>query len=200
MNLIRTTGILQVNETLNGGPKISAVQLVSQPLTRFNDIKNVLEFNFQLRAPDPRKYSADRFLADTTLESTSEGRTYDKTFDYVYGAAGEGGLMTVTNSGSYNTYGVITITGPVVQPAIEHIELGKTISFDISLGTGEFLVVNLKDKTVLLSGTESRRNTLNPGSEWIWFPSGDSTLRFSGYQVELGPAKAEIMIRSAWIE
>lgn len=183
MSLVRSTAILQVNETLNGGPKIASVQLVAKPLTRFNDSRNVLEFNFQLRAADPRKYALDPTISTANLESSAEGRTYDRTFDYVYGAAGSGGLMTVDNAGSYNTFGVIRINGPVVHPSIEHLELGRTISIDITLGSDEYLEINLKDRTILLGGSASRRNKLDPSSKWFWFLPGENTLRFTGYQV-----------------
>jgi hypothetical protein len=183
LNLVRSTAILQVDETLNGGPKIAAVQLVARPLSKFNDAKNVLEFNFQLRAADPRKYSLDPIIATADLETTAGGRTYNRTYDYTYGSPGSDGLMPVNNSGSYNTYGVLRINGPVIQPSVEHLELGRSIALDLPLGENEFVEINLKDKTVLLNGTASRRNKLSPSSQWFWFLPGDNTLRFTGYQV-----------------
>lgn len=200
MNLVRSTAIMQVNE--QDQPKIAAVQLVAKPLTKFNDIRNVLEFNFQLRAADPRKYALDATVVDTSLETESAGRTYDRTFDYVYGAAGSDGLLSINNGGSYDTFGVLTVRGPVIHPSIEHIELGRTVSIDISIGENEFLEINLKNKTIMLNGAESRRNKLDPGSEWFWFPPGESTLRFTGYQIIAPPPTASLtlMMRSAWIE
>lgn len=181
MNIIRSTAIMQVNET--DQPKIAAVQLVAKPLTKFNDSRNILEFNFQLKSSDPRKYALDATVTETRLQSAAEGRTYNRVHNYQYGAPGSDGRMTVTNEGSYNTFGVLTIRGPVVHPSIEHIELGRTISFDLSLGETDFLEINLKNKTAMLNGVESRRNKLDPGSAWFWFLPGTNSLRFTGHQV-----------------
>ena len=200
LNIVRSTAIFQVNEYDQA--KIAAVQLVARPLTKFNDIRNVLEFNFQLRAPDPRKYAVDETIVDTSLQTEAAGYTFPMTFDYTFGAHGTAGLVSIVNSGSYDTYGVLTVRGPIIHPSIEHVEMGRTVSIDMSLSADEFLEINLKTKTILLNGTESRRNKLDAGSEWFFFQPGESTLRFTGYQITPGPETANlaIMLRSAWIE
>lgn len=182
MSLVRSTAILRVDETRNGGNKIAAVQLVAKPLTKFNTLKNTLEFNFQLRAADPRKYAVTTTTDSTTIAGAGGGRDYNRTFDYSYGAAGSDGLLKVDNIGDYNSFGVIVIRGPITSPSVEHLGLGRSMRLDLTLAVDEFVEINLKDKTILFNGTQSVRTTLDPGSSWFWMEPGVNNLRFTGYQ------------------
>src|SRR5690606_2733613 len=78
--------IVELTQTTAEITQIANVQLIGRPLTRFDNQNNVLEFNFQLRAGDPRKYSQTLAENSTSLLSDASGRTYDRTFSYNYGA------------------------------------------------------------------------------------------------------------------
>lgn len=200
LNLVRTVATLRVAEASSfpndelspvpRTPKIASVQLVGRPLTRFDDLTNVLKFNFQLRAADPRKYIETLEYGETQLLAISGGRQYDKVFSYIYGGTGSDGAMTIINQGSYDSFGVLRIVGPVVSPTIEHVELGKTLSLNMTLSTNEYLDINLRDHTVLFNSTASRRAALMPKSEWFWLIPGTNTLRYTGSQVI--PARPEL--------
>lgn len=73
------------------------------------------------------------------------GRTYDKTFDYTYGAAtNPGGEMTVTNSGDLSAYPVFTITGPADMPVIQNVTTGQAFTVNANIAAGQTVVIDAR--------------------------------------------------------
>lgn len=179
INLVRQAGILQVDES---PPKQAWVQITGRPLTRITKASNVVEFNIQLRSSDPRKYSVTKYIKNSRLPVALSGRLYPKSFNYTYGSGGNAGTVTINNEGSYDTYGTLRINGPVTNPQVEHVELGRFLKFNTVIGVGDFYDIDLLSKTVLLNGFESRRITLLPTSRWFNFQPGINTLKFNGIQ------------------
>lgn len=190
LRVAESVAVPPVDEAISRIPKIANVQLIGRPLTRFESVSNVLKFNFQLRAADPRKYNETIEYAETNLLADADGRPYDKVFSYSYGEAGDGGELLAINRGSYNTFGTLRIIGPVVNPSIEHTQLGKTLSLNMTLGNNEYLDINLRDRTVLFNSTASRRAALMPKSAWFWLTPGENKLRYTGSQTI--PARDEL--------
>lgn len=179
LNLVRQTSILQVDEDV---PKQSRVQIVGKPKTKVNNLNNALEFNVQFRAADPRKYGTTAVIDSVALPAGSDGRTYDKTFNYTYGTSASGGIINVNNEGSYNTQATLRVSGPVVNPTVELVEQGATLAFNIVLGMNDYLDIDLQSRTVTLNSTASRRGALVQGSQWFTIEPGDSMVRFNGIQ------------------
>lgn len=179
LNLIRTQGILQVN----GSPaKMANVQVVDRPLMDMSKMNDVLTFEISLRASDPRKYDISETKMSTTAYLGNIGRTYDKVYDYTYGAAGSSGLINAYNEGTYNTFGKIVIHGPVINPVIEHLNSDARLEFDIDLADGQSLEIDLAVHTVTLNGGANRRTSLLPISKWFSLLPGDNFIKFSGTQ------------------
>lgn len=179
LDMVRNLGTFRVNE---GPDKIAAVQLIGRPLTRFDKLNNVVIFNFQLRAADPRKYGVDLKTVVEPLQEPQSGRRYKKTFAYSYYTVGTSNDFEVVNEGSFNTNGVITIRGPVTNPYVEHVDSGKTLGLKIALEPGDTLSLDLDTRKILLNGTASRKNALTRTSQWFKIEPGTNILRFRGSQ------------------
>lgn len=201
--LVRSRILLSVDE--EDGTRVAMVQLSAQPLTRINQATGLLEFDIQLKTVDPAKYSFNVYSPSTSLQTASPGRTYNKTFLYSYGGASTSGIINAFNSGSYATTGIFTITGPVTRPKIEHVESGNWLEFNVVLGVGESLIVNLKSKKITLSGA-NRRSTLTAASRWFTIDPGMNTIRYSGVQhIPANPPSVprtmlQLSYRDAWID
>jgi hypothetical protein len=153
----------------------------------------------QLKALDPRIYSSDLESLQTVLQSLTGGRSYPLSFPRSYGAGAAAGTLTATNDGTYPTPVVLTVTGPLQDPIIEHIEKGRVLEFeDITLAAGEELIIDTGRKTALLNGVTSRRNLMKR-AEWFLLDPGDNNIRFSS--AISGPGQTgtlDIEFRSAW--
>lgn len=137
-------------------------------------------FQIQLQAEDPTIYGPAQTLT-ATLAGVSTGYGYNKSYNRGYGGTtGTVGAVTLNNSGNRDTGGQIVITGPVTNPAVVHDNTGYRLQFNITLAVGETLVVDLRNRTVLLNGTTNRRGTMLGTSTWFKLSPGYNSIRFLG--------------------
>lgn len=192
------------------GAGVLQLQLPGQPYKRINcrprkrNVPLVEDYEAQLItaavefwAADPRVYADAASSVIVTLPSTTSGFTFPLTLPLTFGAASGGNTAAVTNAGSTTTYPTFTITGPVTNPSIALQETGQTLSFNITLNTGDTLTVDTDLKTVVLNGTASRRSTLNAGSAWFGLPPGTSHVQFNASAFTASQLTAAY--RSAWV-
>lgn len=170
----------------------------------------VFTWSLTLTATDPRRYAAEAASATVTLPSSvAAGRTYPRTYPIVFGGGvveGGGGSAFIEQAGDYDaTPAVITISGPIISPRIEHPQTGRNLTFDITLAWDETLVVDLGRQTALLNGTSSRAYTISAGSAWFMLVPGANELAFRGQAgtppPDIDPAPVPQMIvtaSSAW--
>jgi hypothetical protein len=105
-----------------------------------------------------------------------------------------GGSLAVTNSGNFETRPVITITGPIVGPSLT-LDGTKTISFSqITLASGDKLVISTDPKTSMLNGSYRPSDI---GSAWWVLHPGTHTVQLSG--TTTGGASMQIVYQDAWI-
>lgn len=134
----------------------------------------------QLKAMDPRIYeSVVHQAGPTPLYNISGGRSYPRTYPRAYTSAIITGTLPMPNDGTYPAPAFIRINGPVTNPTIEHLELGRTLVLTTVLAAGEFIDIDLDNKTVLLNGTTNRRSTLTTAG-WFLLVPGQNTLRYTG--------------------
>lgn len=150
----------------------------------------------QYDVADPRWYDAVETVLSTAAATSGGGRTYNRTYPLTYAAGGTGGNLTATNAGNRRTRPVLTITGPSTTPRVENVTAGRYLSFDLTLGVGDFLVIDTDARTVLLGGTASRYSSLSSGSSWWDLAPGDNLLKFTSAN-SLGTL--EVRYRSAWL-
>jgi phage-related protein len=125
--------------------------------------------------PDPRFYDAATSGAALS-PITLQGRTYPRVYPMIYtNTTGLTNSQAFINTGNYTTYPLLTFTGICSTPTITNLTTGATLSFNISLGSSDILVVDTDMRTVVLNGNTNVRNTLSGGSTWFGFPPTTST-------------------------
>jgi len=157
------------------------------------------------RAPEGINES-DELFAETVLPGTTgteSGRTYNLTFDRTYPASTVVGLKIVINEGTAPACPMITFFGPMTQIRIENVTTGKKLEFiaGYTLTSGEYLVVDCMERTVLLNGEvgNSRYDKIDFSvSEWLELIPGINQLRlYPGSSSS--PASALVEYRSAYL-
>lgn len=125
---------------------------------------------------DGFSYSASEKIAGTSAPTPAVGRTYPRLYAWTYGPAGTGGSMQVVNEGTAPAPWKATIAGPCSEPRL--VTDSGLIVYGADLQAGETLVLDSRDRSVLLQGTASRYALLD---EFRWFdlPPGTSEVRFS---------------------
>lgn len=137
-----------------------------------------IPFIVQLIAEDPRKYSAGQLtFGPVGLPSTVGGRAYPKSYAKAYGTIATGGTVVVTNQGTHTTYPVITVVGAVANPIVTNESTDTEMRFNVSLSTGDRLVVDTAISKVTLNGTD--RSDLLIGTDVLYLTPGTNSVRFS---------------------
>ncbi len=117
------------------------------------------------------------------------GRTYDKTYDWNYGAAGNpGGEMVVVNQGDLDAYPVFTVTGPADTPVIQNATTGEQFTINYDIPAGETVTVDARTGEVTPGNVRlaGRPFTLAPGA---------NTIRWRTFVESYDPAA---MLRLEW--
>jgi len=145
-------------------------------------------------AMDPRGYSLAEQSVELSVPVFTGGLTFDLTFDMTFGT-GSSGSQIVSNGGNVDTYPTLTLNGPLVQPSVENVTTGETFSFDDTIADGDFVTVDLQERTVLLNGTASRKGKA-VGSDWWALALGDSDLSL---QASSGAGTCDVTWRDAYL-
>lgn len=118
---------------------------------------------------------------------SEDGRTYDLTFDRVYPPSDPIGGRTIENPGTSNAHWVLTIFGPVVDPmfTVNDVVFSADRLGGVTLVAGQTLVVDTRNRTVLLNGVAGASRYQNVNfDEWGWddllLRPGTNTVRFDG--------------------
>jgi hypothetical protein len=135
---------------------------------------------FQMQAEDPAIYGALSSGA-VDLSGTTTGFGFPFAFPSGFGGTSSyTSLLTLTNDGNRPTDATFTIVGPVIAPILKHDQTGNQLQFNINIASGDWLTVNLRNKTIRLNGVANRRGTLTVGSRWFMLTPGINTVRFLG--------------------
>lgn len=198
-NAVRSTTVLEVDES---PPRRLTVRTNGKTDIQTVRASGLTQFSVQLLAADPVKYSVapmvqpppnddQPFLVTSGFATGGRGypRAYavdvagtptDQTDDVrQYGSLGAPNAVQICNLGDYPTPPIFTFQGPVNNPRLTLLETGEYLEFTIALAAGEYLTVNVKEKTVLLNGTTSLRGTMTFASTWFRLPPGASTIKYT---------------------
>jgi len=99
-------------------------------------------------------------------------------------SGGGGGTITVTNSGTATAYPTITIAGPVIAPVISNSTTGQKIALNLTLVTGDTIVINTKERTITQGGTTNKIGALMTGSSFWGLAPGDNVITYSANQYD----------------
>ena len=151
----------------------------------------------EMVATDPLVYANTESEGSTTLPSAGGGMTFPETPPITFGTVSTGGTITAVNGGSFDTDVVFRVDGPATDPRIESLTAGKTIAVNITLATGEYLLIDTKSRTVLLGGTTSRYSFLDSSSRWFSLAPGTNEITFRASTSTVATLSARW--RSAWM-
>ena len=196
-----------------GDPSLTATLLVTEPgqpqrqcvVRRSAETKTepVGPFHFAwsmiLTAPDPRRYAAVASSAAVGLPGVgSGGLVFPLVFPLTFGTGALGGSLSVTNSGTLQTWPTFTILGPVSSPIIRNTGTGESLLFDpaFSVAAGQTLVINTANRTVTYSGANARQSLFTAN----WFPlyPGPTSLQFTSLGSYDAAAQLTVSWRDAW--
>ncbi len=176
-------------------PKMALVRRSGKVTEKAHDLFSVT-FTIGLIAVDPRKYSAQQLTASAAAIPTSLiGVTLPVTIPFTLPAQTPGGLVQVTNAGTFETRPVVTIQGPLTSPALVNVTTGQTVSWSgLVLGATDQLVVDFLNRQAAFNG--AYRSADLASSWWVMAP-GVTLIQLSGSQ-DAG-ATMQVAWRHAWI-
>ena len=153
------------------------------PLAAMNpSISNCL---INLKAADPRLYGSIIQTFTTDNPVVSGGRTFNKHYNFTYGASSSGGVASLANSGNTKTYPQITMYGPCDSPQAQVFDAhGNLHMFSLagySLGAADWVTVDFRARTVTDDGGQDVSAFMQPGSEWLYLEPGTNNTRFVGF-------------------
>jgi len=148
-------------------------------------------------APNPKYYDQTATTA-SILMSAIPGRTYNRTYNLVYGSATNASQVTVNNTGTWTTYPLVTINGTITNPSLNNLTTGQSLTINTTLSSTDSLVLDLENRNVILNGS-SARNLLTGSSQWFGASPGLTTLSLSGSTFTAGVAGASIVYQSAYV-
>jgi hypothetical protein len=156
------------------------------------------EWQLQLRSPDPRRYDdVESLMVLYPPTGASGGITLPVTVPFTLSTTGVSTSSGVaTNAGTVATRPTVTLRGPLVDPQIAHVDVGRSLSLSITLASDDVLVLDFDRRTVLLNGSASRSSTLTSTAAWWELAPGGNDLAFTAGG---GDGSAEIRWRSAWL-
>ena len=146
---------------------------------------------------DPRLETNELNTASTSLPSAGGGLNFNAVAPFTFGAVSVGGTLELQNEGNFVANPVVVFEGPVTNPSIESITQDKTLSFTITLASGETLEVDTEERTVLLNGTASRYNTLDTTAQWFDLQPGTNEVRYQAATITT--STMTVTWRSAWV-
>lgn len=160
-------------------------------------------FQVGMVAEDPRIYSDTLYARTVAAGGVAEitDRSYDKRYDYGYGAGQITGQLVLANNGNALSWPVITVFGPGVNPTVTNATTGESIKVIYTLGASEYLVIDTNPlfRGVLLNNQASRYSAIDfLNTEWWGLAPGlnDTRLTFSSFSTG---AAMTISYRDAWL-
>jgi hypothetical protein len=160
-------------------------------------LQQLSDLSIRYFCPDPLKYSSALHTASTGLGTATGGLIFPATFPATFGSGSAGGQVQVTNAGTTDTPPLLTITGPVDNPIIDHVELGRSLQFSLSLITGDSLVLDADTRTAVLNGQANRENTLTL-PQWFYLTPGVNSIRYRNNGA-FSSSQLTVSFRDAWL-
>lgn len=157
----------------------------------------IIQVFFDFETDDPRMYSA----IETTSTAgpgtaTGTGLIPPLTPPLTSGGSAVGGYVVATNEGNATTYPKITVHGPVNGFTLQNSTTGKSLRFTQALGSSDYLVFDMLNKTVLLGGTASRRAYMF--GSWLGLEPGDNVVYYLPNDTAVGSSMT-VVHQSAWM-
>lgn len=190
--------LLKWTEEGSGLSLQAVVKLAGEVDTILAPGPNMLAYQAQLRAEDPRAYSQTlNTSTGSTIGTSSGGMTFNRTFNITF-AASTGGTVAVNNLGNQPTPPVFRIYGGVTNPDITLVGTGKQISLTGTVQAGDYLEIDVFARTIKLNGTSNALYYLDAANTtWFELPVGTSTIQATAFAFD-ATARCDVLYRSAY--
>lgn len=162
------------------------MQASSAPLIKWAGV-NVLKYSLSLVALSPYLFSLDMVADSTGLPQSSGGMIFPSSFEdqgtgsrsgWVWSELVKSGQVWLQNPGTALSPVLIRIDGPVVNPQVTHVGSGHVMAFDMSLGSGQYVLINGQTHEILVDGTDPARGRVKR-REWSQAEVGSNVWGFS---------------------
>lgn len=178
--------------------QISGLRLVER-INLIGSEGPVMAFGFQLAAERSTSESQTEETASSdALTGTGGGLSFPEAFPWSF-TGSAGGQVTVSNDGTATAYPILRIYGGASAPVITHVDSGKRLVFTGAVGAGDYLEVDLFERTVKLNGTTNRLNLLDiVNTEWFGLNLGSNILRMTSGSFD-ATARLDVLLRDAYV-
>lgn len=97
--------------------------------------------------------------------------------------------VTATNTGNITVPCLVTLTGPLTTPYIVNNTLGLSMQINYTLGSGDIVIIDMLNKTIMLNGNTSLLGDKVVTSDWWGMaPGGNNISLSSGNSADTGGA------------
>lgn len=154
MNVVRpnqaspfgTLALLTLRKRLNSGVQ-RAIDVVIADGPGFQPVSGWDGFGFtetlRFTALDPTWYDPTQAVV-TVIPTTSDNLVFPITFPIVFGSGVVSGSQTITYTGTWPTFPIITIDGPIAGPSIINVTTGEELTLSsYTVAAGERVTFNL---------------------------------------------------------
>lgn len=166
--------------------QVQVMQAASAPLVKWAGV-NMLKFSLSLTSLSPYLFGMDLVSDRTGLPKTVGGLTVPYSFggdvtgstsEWIWSETITSGYVRLRNTGTAPSPVLIRIDGPVVNPQITHTGSGHVMAFDISLGSGHYILLNGQTHEILVDGTDPARGRVKR-REWSQAEIGPNAWGFN---------------------
>lgn len=180
----------------------AVVRLATQPQSRLV-IPWISEHQFELVADDPLWYGDESAIA-LVMGDPSGGLVFN-TPAAIFGASGPWTFAdpltasnrgTLVNTGSVASPVTMTFIGPLSNPVVTLVGVGH-VALNTVIASGDYVVVDTRNREILHHGTIPRRDWLAVGSTWVRVPPGGTAAVLSADVGSTGTV--QVSARSAWL-
>lgn len=148
-------------------------------------------------AVDPLVYSATEQSGSTGRVEAGSGFTSPFTPPFTLGASVSGSVR-IDNDGSVAGPWTARLDGPLTNPVISNgtERLAFTANGGLDLAAGEFVLLDSRDRSVLLAGTADRRLVLSVDSRWWNLLTGENDFTLTA---DAGTGTLTVTGRDTWL-
>ena len=139
----------------------------------------IKDFIISLICPSPIIYSQTLNVQSGAGSVATSGVPWPIVWDANWGG-GSGATVTVsvTNAGTFDSYPLVKVTGPIDNPWVRNTTTDQSLYLDnLSLASGEYVLLDMSARTVTKNdGTNLYGKMRFPGSDWLRLPAGSSAV------------------------
>jgi hypothetical protein len=137
--------------------------------------------SFELASPRAHVEGQTQTTTDSDALTTSGGGlSFSSAFPWAFTASG-GGSLTVPNAGNAPSRPILEVHGPITTPIVTRVDTQEKLKLDTSIAAGDYIELDLFNRTAKLNGGTSVANTLDVSvSSWFAIPAGGTTVALSG--------------------